>query len=359
MRRIEKWFKNLGHFTKVLVNSRGFPNVHGFEVNLLNAVAALFTAHKLVYKFCDNPRSQLSDMEWRKVYMQSIKANEDVRVVLAGGDGTGCEDLANEIRDYFPNGPFNLRHALVKLTSLPQHIESLFGFAHSPRFRPLLLYRISIIGIPKGRSHNVKLPSSPSEWKLLLETACQHSCSWQEGDAAELSEKFRSRYMCTAHCECKLIQFHKTTRGNQRGGVPPFSYIGVSKPSCSACRVWIAAFNKLGGQQFYTRGSHGKWHWPWGMPKMGEDLDNIMAKEVLGEYIARQRASGRLRLSSESTGASPSGAQHGLSDDQWEAAVANSVVQEEFGGDVSLFFDTVFPCVGGKVIKWYQGDRMG
>ncbi|KAG0633589.1 hypothetical protein HOY80DRAFT_857560, partial [Tuber brumale] len=108
------------------------------------------------------------------------------------------------------------------------------------------------------------------------------------------------------HCECKLIRHLETTNEDQWDNIPPFSYIGVSKLSCSACRIWIRSFNKLGGRQYYTRGSHGKWYWPWGMPKMEEKpLDKIMAKKVLKEYIAHEKASGRLRLESESTGASP------------------------------------------------------
>ncbi|RPA97098.1 hypothetical protein L873DRAFT_1810143 [Choiromyces venosus 120613-1] len=251
--------------------------------------------------------------------------------------------------DDCPQGRFNLRRALVKLTSLPQHIESLFGFAHSPRLRPVLLYRMFIIGVPK-RSRKVQLPSSSREWRLFLETACQQSYNWQEGDAVELSEKFNSRtYMCAVHSECKLIQYLETTHENQWDNVPPFSYIGVSKLSCSACRIWIESFNKLGGRQFYTRGSHGKWRWPWGMPRMGGPLDKIMAKKVLKEYIAHERASNRLRLHLESTGASSSGAQHGLSDDQREEAVARtSALLQEFGGDRLLLFSSKFPDVRGK-----------
>lgn len=75
---------------------------------------------------------------------------------------------------------------------------------------------------------------------------------------------------------------------------------------------------------------------------MEESLDKIVAKKGLEAYIAHERANNRLRSLSESTGASPSGALQGLSDDQREEAVARTVAQREFGGDKFLFLNTVF-----------------
>jgi len=65
------------------------------------------------------------------------------------------------------------------------------------------------------------------------------------------------------------IQYLKRNQEDARANVPPFNYIGVSKLSCSPCHMWIEAFNELGGRQYYTRGCHGKWYWPWGMPAVG------------------------------------------------------------------------------------------
>jgi len=189
----------------------------------------------------------------------------------------------------------------VKLTSLPQHIESLFGFAHSPRLRPAWLYRITIIGVPR-RTRTVQLPSSKEEWNRFLVNACQRSYNWQEREARRLSGRFwPGKYKCAVHSECKLIHYLEITHKNQWDNVPPFSYIGVSKLSCPACRIWIKAFNKLGGRQFYTRGAHGKWYWPWGMPNMEGPLRQVVAKKVLKEYIAHKTASGLLRSQSESS----------------------------------------------------------
>ncbi|KAG0127138.1 hypothetical protein HOY82DRAFT_82199 [Tuber indicum] len=356
IRRIEKWFQKLGEFMTVLLDTRGYPNLQGFEVNLFNGVTSLLVALELVAKLRDNPGSQLTDQEWAEVYRQSLMANEDVRVVLAAEHGVGCEVLAKELKDDDdPDDPFDLRRALAKLTSLTQHIECLFGFAHSPRLRPALLCRAFIVGVPM-RSRHVRLPPSPSAWKHFLETACQQSHKWQEGDAVELAKKFKlPKYFCAVHCECKLIHHLQTTRQFQWGGIPPFSYIGVSKLSCSACRIWVEAFNKLGGRKFYTRGSHGKWYWPWGMPQMGEPLDTIMATKILEEYIAHERANERLSSQSDSSGASPRGALHRLSDDQREeAADHKSALQQQFGGDMLLLYKSKFPK--GKKKKVLRRD---
>jgi len=98
MRRIKKWFHELGIFVKALVRRRGFSNLQGFEVNLYNAVLALLRAMEPVFKLRDNSSSQLTNAEWAKVYNQSMKANEDVRVVLDARDGTECEVLAEELK---------------------------------------------------------------------------------------------------------------------------------------------------------------------------------------------------------------------------------------------------------------------
>ncbi|RPA97099.1 hypothetical protein L873DRAFT_1147938 [Choiromyces venosus 120613-1] len=98
MKRINKWFQNLGQFVKVLLNSRGSSNLQGFEVNLFDAVVALLTPLELVCKLHDNPQSQLTDEQWAQVYRLSMKANEHVRVVLADRGGTSCEVLAEELK---------------------------------------------------------------------------------------------------------------------------------------------------------------------------------------------------------------------------------------------------------------------
>jgi len=122
-----------------------------------------------------------------------------------------------------------------------------------------------------------------------LEVACTRRSDWQQEKAEELLKKFESEEcVCPLHPECGLIQHLETGQDSPWDDIPPFTYIGVSRPSCSACRNWIAAFNRLGGRQFYIGGTSGKWYWPWGMPVGEESLGKIMARKVSHEYLAYQ-----------------------------------------------------------------------
>ncbi|KAG0637973.1 hypothetical protein HOY80DRAFT_1080733 [Tuber brumale] len=241
-----------------------------------------------------DPKNTLTHAKWEAVYLHSRQADSDAKLVLDIDDGLDCEALALEIHGDRPGNPFPLRHALEKVTSLPRHIESLIGFAHSPRLRPALQYGLSISAVP-NQPHNVRLPTSREEWKSFLETAFGGHQRWQGAQAVKLSQKLRSEnYECPVHCECALIQYLQVKQHNNWENIPVFNYIGVSKLSGSACRIWIETFNEQGGPQFYTRGSHGKWYWPWGVPREEsleerESLEEKMARKVFKEYLKQMR----------------------------------------------------------------------
>ncbi|KAG0635193.1 hypothetical protein HOY80DRAFT_467143 [Tuber brumale] len=308
MKRMEKWWARLGGFIGELLQRRAVDSLDRFERKLYNAVVALVLALELVDRLGGDPKNTLLDAEWEAVYWHSMKANEDLKLVLDVDDGLNCEALALEIHGDCSGDPFKLRRALEKLTSLPRHIDTLIGFAHSPRLRPALQYDMSISPVP-NQPQNVRLPTMRKEWKSFLETLFGGHQLWQEADAVKLSQKFRSRnYECPVHCECALIQYLQVKQHNDWDNVSAFSYIGVSKLSCSACRIWIEAFNEQRGPEFYTRGSHGKWYWPWGMPReesleeAGEPLEEKMARKVFKEYLTQMRLPDpRKRASSDSS----------------------------------------------------------
>ncbi|RPA90222.1 hypothetical protein L873DRAFT_1821518 [Choiromyces venosus 120613-1] len=341
MRRIDKWSKGLRRFMKELLKRRVFLHLQGFELSLYKAVVALLLAVEVVSKLHDNPKDQLTESEWELAYSQSILANKHVKIVLADRKESGCEILAQELGDHLSQDPFQLRRALEKLTSLSRHIETLFGFAHSPRLRPALRYRLFTSAVPK-KAHTVELPTSPEEWKSFLEVACDKHYDFQETHAVELAESFgSSKWVCPVHCECGLIQYLHAKQGNQWDYVPPFSYIGVSKLSCSACRIWIETFNEQSGRRFYTRCSHGKWYWPWGIPRTEGPLVGVMARKVLDEYLAYLESHKLLRSNLESSCGSSDGASHGLSDDDEKdaEAVGAAIVQDRGGGGLGFFDD--------------------
>ncbi|RPA91671.1 hypothetical protein L873DRAFT_1794729 [Choiromyces venosus 120613-1] len=319
----------------------------GFEQNLSEAVVALVLALELVFKL---PEKQLTDGEWEEVYWQSMTANEEAKLVLADSHGLGCENLARELKGDLPGDPFQLQRALEKLISLPHHIESLFGFAHSPRLRSALQYHMTICAV-LGQAQIVKLPTSREKWKSFLEDACDEHNRWQGKDAVKLFQKFGLwERECPVHCECGLIQYLQTKHCDSWDNVPAFSYIGVSKLSCSACRVWIEAFNELGGPKFYSRGSHGKWYWPWGMPMAEGPLKEKMTEKVLDEYITQLEEKGKIkkRAGSDGSGAIPSGAEHKISITRSQSAKArgDAAVQES-GGDLRGFLKARVPRLVG------------
>ncbi|RPB04245.1 hypothetical protein L873DRAFT_1460033 [Choiromyces venosus 120613-1] len=305
MKRITKWKDGLRLFLVHLLEHRGGANLEGFELNLFNAALGLRATLKLIGKLHDNPQNQLTDDQWKTIYEQNTWVTENVRLVFVDGGRMGCESLVNELEEYYPRSQFELRRALEKLTSLDRHIEALFAFAHSPRLRHALQYRMSISVVPE-QTRTVKLPTSQEQWQSILEAACNERRVWQKKDSALLSEMFQLEYTCPVHCECRLIQYLMAKHNTPWDNVPPFNYIGVSKLSCGACHIWMEAFNGLDGRQFYTRGSHGKWYWPWGVPTVGgESLGKIMAEKISVEYKAYQRGLGRVRLDSDSSDAEP------------------------------------------------------
>ena len=219
-----------------------------------------------------------------------------------------------------PELAFRLRHALEKLTSLTRHVECLISFANSPRYRPTLQYNMHIDTV-QGHISSVQLPTSKTGWVSFLKVAAGKLLLSQEEDAQQLVEKFSApggRYWCPAHCECALIQYLATKHGDSWDHVPAFSYIGVSKLSCGACRIWLEAFNEVSPQKFYTGGSQGKWYWPWAMPVVGgRSLREAMAGNISCQYIRFLEASGRYRSGTDSTDASLSGG-NDLSDSEME-----------------------------------------
>lgn len=120
--------------------------------------------------------------------------------------------------------------------------------------------------------------------------------AWLDRDAADLASHYSqsTSYSCPIHCECSLIAHLEKNRDAQNC-TPAFSYIGVSKLSCLPCSLWICAFNKRGGRQYRTRGSHGKWCWPWGAPP-GLKFDTAaLTTYVQAEYLQFMQAAGRFK----------------------------------------------------------------
>ncbi|KAG0138498.1 hypothetical protein HOY82DRAFT_666375 [Tuber indicum] len=286
MKRMKKWLAGLNSFMRQLVQRRGDADLQGTELNLYYVVVGLFTVLQLLTRLNDNPGTHLPEREWEEIYMQSMWATENATFAL--NDRNRCETLAQEMKDFCSGDRFQLRRALEKLIFLARHIDSLISFAHSPRLLPVLQCTISISTVPE-QMRTVKLPISRAQWQSILEVAYIEHTDWQWGEAEELLKRFESEeYLCPIHPECGLIQHLEDELDSPWNDISPFTYIGVSRPSCSACCDWMTAFNKLGGRQFHIGDTSGKWHWPWGMPMGKEHLGKFMARNLCREYLAYQ-----------------------------------------------------------------------
>ncbi|KAG0137761.1 hypothetical protein HOY82DRAFT_666907 [Tuber indicum] len=352
MSGITKWWERLGQFLEQL-DEVNFPaDLEAFERDLYNMVLALSSLVDFVRGRYESPGNPMTDEEWEDAYIAGMMVSHYANLVLGDRHERGCEILARKLQCLDSKEPFPLRHAIEKLTSLPRHIDTLLGFADSPRLRPALQYRMFVSPIPK-QTRTIKLPASQEEWKLLLKTACsEHDDDGLEASAVELLKMFGSEeWVCPVHCECGLIQYLQTKQGSNWDNVPAFGYIGVSKPSCSPCRIWMETFNGQSGPQFYTRGSDGKWYWPWGAPTVEESFveeesfELKMAEKVLKEYrpyLVTEIAARKRRGLGERWSQCASVARQVLPLDQVERTIARAKEREQRSGGMRGFILATF-----------------
>jgi hypothetical protein len=87
------------------------------------------------------------------------------------------------------------------------------------------------------------------------------------------------------HCECALIYHLNKPATN----IPPVGYLGVSKLSCSACKIFIDVWNQNNtrGRKFLTRGCHGKYYFPWALPPSLDQKTATAFVASITDYIAK------------------------------------------------------------------------
>jgi len=192
------------------------------------------------------------------------------------------------------------------------------------------------------QTRTVEFPRSKEEWLSVLRAVSIRPYKWQESIASKLLTMHSPvEDMCPIHCECLLIQYLETTNNSQWDDIPPFTYIGVSKLSCSACYLWIQAFNELGGHRFHTRGSHGKWCWPWGVAEVGGVEERLVTK-VYHEYYAHLRERAQVRSVSDSSGPDLSqGAQPCPSPDGEESFQSKKRARTKRSGSLAGMYEEV------------------
>lgn len=209
--------------------------------------------------------------------------------------------------------PYPLRRHIEKLTSHHRYFRALLAFTHSPRLRLAftLAESVKTVSLPTLTPTGViALPTSATSWTKVLHDLCaEHQFQVQEERAKPIIDYLESHHHHASvphqvHSECALVAQYDLERTSSVGYAPPFAYIGVSKLSCKPCHLWLSAYNACpGAPRFYTRGSHGKWYFPWSPPTIAgwnPGLEPRMESACLGYLGVR----GVLRSASDSTVAS-------------------------------------------------------
>lgn len=266
-------------------------------------------------------RLRAPNVDWTHVIKFMKKAIDIARELLEGDDPYWCNRLAISFipplssPDAKREPAFPLARAIEKLTSHHRYLHEIISFAHSPRLRLAFELRMEVKPVqartPPG---TVQLPTSTEDWRIVLEDLCVHHDRQLRPEQAVPILESLMRFCAKTptarrvHCECTLVAHYDRLRSIE-GYVPPFSYIGVSKLSCKPCTVWFGAFNARGNghPKFYTRGTHGKWYYPWTAPAIAR-WDPDMRHLLGSQFVAYLRAEGVARSASDSTVASEEGA---------------------------------------------------
>ncbi|PUU81811.1 hypothetical protein B9Z19DRAFT_1062375 [Tuber borchii] len=356
-KRVKKPLDTLAEFMERFYKSQGTQHT-GSRADLDFAFRALRGAYK---NFDSKVTVPQDDRFWESLYALLEEATCAVTRIIQNHP-VFCSVLVNEValdNERKNSVVFDLGHALQKLTSQHRNIQCLIAFANSPRLQSVLGCQLTIITVPANPKRPIALPLLAVNWKEIIQTMVPPHKSvggkWVEKEAASLVSALAKHRNVNApvHCECALIEYYtkgaKSTRGLNRvpkvsnattvplgyrceenrqpasgradewkvvgrkeGSarsvkvsdqwklVPPFNYIGVSKLSCAACQMWMDGYNKRGGKTFYTRGSHGKWYFPWATPRVGErELSHYMISEITRTYYEHCRANERVRRLSD------------------------------------------------------------
>ena len=266
--------------------------------------------------------------------------------------------LAGEFYRFGSTWPETEAQELFKIFSNPGLLQQ-----SRPQFKPAR--QIPLLSKSKSQGDFQFLSESQSQCQSQPQSKAQFyrkSQSQQSSQNPTISPSHRPREPCV-HCECALIEYlahrhlghirrvldhfesgeqagdpGKSAEGKRGLGkqvvrkiihgnwyrpvsgvganvqpwrrVSAFTYIGVSKLSCTPCQLWIQGYNSLSGPSFYTRGSHGKWYWPWAMPELEKDyLGGWIFEKVSTSYLKLCRSKLRLKNLSDGSTATMTTAQ--------------------------------------------------
>ncbi|KAA8913392.1 hypothetical protein FN846DRAFT_988545 [Sphaerosporella brunnea] len=277
--------------TTLLPQAVDSPGIDKKTARLLDALAAILVSraqHEVIAIGAQVQHSNdLSDHSGKLQLVLAANAALPQTIQAYLEEAWKCMQLLAEHRQQL-----RLPEAKDQTTEILTVDSSVHGWLNLYRLFQKKLF-VEIVDYPRMR---VTLPTSKDAWATLIDTALNSAKPLKpiepqviQNTVVALSTRFSDKSVsCEIHCECKILQRFTTTAYK----IKPINYIGVSKLSCIGCAAVFDSYNELQnsrGHRFYTRGAHGKWYFPWFLPKVGGgvkqiDFTNLVYTKLAGQY---------------------------------------------------------------------------
>ncbi|KAJ9313780.1 hypothetical protein DTO271D3_5874 [Paecilomyces variotii] len=220
---------------------------------------------------------------WRMLRICLLDPRNAIRKFL---DESGFQGLHINIALPFAE----LEDYLRKIASHYNSYEILVKAAVSLSCRPLFTFTTSVIDLPESSASLPQRPQKPEDWEAVLEDAL----GWYNEenkrnntltrvmnieviaqDTVFMAKQDISR-TAVVHCEVKLLAAIESEQRDNPGLPKAYTYIGMSKLSCTGCDSFFRAFNTVHNTTWTTRGSHGKSYYPWMFPETVPKREDVL-----------------------------------------------------------------------------------
>lgn len=184
------------------------------------------------------------------------------------------------------------RRYLEEITSLHRQIDTLVNAAQSECLRSMFHRELSIDSVP-AEHREIQLPNTEKNWKTISNLVAQKEDYVIQNPISIRSPYKNPKVSSKVHCECLLVKhfdmLKKTPKTCSWANIPPFNYLGVSKLSCWGCSSWLKAYNLNTPTEgsFFTKGTHGRWCFPWASPELSCKKKTARVRKAMAEELAR------------------------------------------------------------------------
>ena len=255
-----KWTKEVNSDLALLlaVPLDGFPKTHPF-CTVRENMRRLFTMYTSQNPKIGKPRAE-DKKGWGRFTTSLSRTKESIEVFMSSDPGFGPQ--SHIYADYFPS----IESYLHKVTAYFEIVQHLQMAACSPECQDFLKRPFSLYALPAMNITARNAPYTAQDWERVLEKAANTMPERYELDLDVVSKdtEFMAKEPVPrdvpVHCELKLV-----LEAMQRPQTV-YTYIGMSKLSCSGCHLFLRVLNDVYGTRFWTRGCQKKAQYPWQFP---------------------------------------------------------------------------------------------